>query len=71
MIKVNKETFSKLNELAQLDFRQAEAMLMGINLVLGTKYGWLNRRVVYFDNPDASTCERYKTVHDAWANADE
>lgn len=34
MIKVNKETFSKLNELAQLDFRQAEAMLMGINLVL-------------------------------------
>lgn len=71
MMKVNKETFSILNTMAQLDFRQAEAMLNGINLVLGTKYEWLNRRVVYFDNPDASTCEKYKTVHDAWARAEE
>ena len=71
MMKVNKETFRVLNSLAQLDFKQAEAMLRGINLVLGTKYGWLNRRVVYFDNPDASIWEKHKTVYDAWANAEE
>ena len=66
---LNKETIKKLNEIAIEDFDKAEAMLDGINMVLGTKYGWLKRRVVFFDEPDASTCIKYRNVHDAWAHA--
>lgn len=32
---------SELNTIAAEDFEKAQAMLEGINLVLGTKYGWL------------------------------
>lgn len=63
---MNKEMISKLNEIAQENFEKAQAMLDGINLVLGTKYGWLNKRVVFFDEPDASTCIKYKNAHDAY-----
>ena len=44
---MNKETISKLNEIAKEDFEKAKSMLDGINLVLNTKYGWLNKRVVF------------------------
>ena len=54
---------SKLNKIAQL-------MLDGINLVLRTKYGWLNRRVVFFDEPDKSACIKYRNAHDAYAYAE-
>ena len=66
---LNKETIEKLNDIAIEDFDKAEAMLDGINMVLGTKYGWLKRRVVFFDEPDATTCIKYSNVHDAWAYA--
>ena len=66
---LSKEAIKKLNEIAIEDFDKAEAMLDGINMVLGTKYGWLKRRVVFFDEPDATTCIKYRNVHDAWAYA--
>lgn len=66
---LSKDVISKLNTIAREDFDKARAMLDGINLALGTKYGWLNKRVVFFDNPDASTTEKYSTVHDAWVYA--
>lgn len=68
---MKKEMINRLNNMAQEDFEKAEAMLEGINMVLGTKYGWLNKRVVFFDEPDAPTCIKYKHAHDAWANAEE
>lgn len=39
----------KLNEIAQEDFEKAKTMLEGINLVSERKYGWLNKRVVFYD----------------------
>ena len=67
---LTKEMIKKLNETAAVDFDKAMAMLDGINMVLGTKYGWLAKRVVFFDNPDASTCFKYCGAHDAevWAD---
>ena len=67
---LTKEMIKKLNETAVVDFDKAKAMLDGINMVLGTKYGWLAKRVVFFDNPDASACFKYCGVHDAevWAD---
>lgn len=67
---MKKEMISELNNMAQENFEKAKAMLDGINMVLGTKYGWLNKRVVFFDEPDASACIKYRNVHDAWANAE-
>lgn len=61
---LTKEVVSKLNDVAQEDFEKAQAMLDGINMVLKTKYGWLNKRVVFFYNPDA--VDKYKAVYDAW-----
>lgn len=60
----------ELNEIAKVDFEKAEAMLEGINLVLGTEYGWLNQRVTYFDDT-SSVASKYATAHDAWANAED
>lgn len=65
---LSKEVVSKLNTVAQEDFEKAQAMLDGINMVLRTKYGWLNRRVVFFDNPYA--VDKYKSAHDAWTYAE-
>ena len=47
---MNKEMISKLNNVAQENFEKAKAMLNGINMVLGTKYGWLHKRVVFLKN---------------------
>ena len=69
-MKMTKEMISNLNEIAQNDFEKAKSMLDGINMVLGTKYGWLNKRVVFFDDPDASTCFKYQHAHDAFAWAE-
>lgn len=57
---MKKEMVSKLNELAQQDFEKARAMLDGINMVLGTRFEWLNKRVVFVD-------ENGK-FRDAWVN---
>ena len=67
---MKKSMISELNKIAQEDLDKAKSMLDGINLVLGTKYGWLNRRVVFFDEPDASTCIKYRNAHDAYTYAE-
>lgn len=69
-VKLTKAQVKTLNTTAQEDFSKAQAMLGGINLVLGTSYGWLAKRVVVFDNPNGSTAERYAHANDAyaWAN---
>lgn len=68
---MNKEMISKLNSIAQENFEKAKAMLNGINTVLGTKYGWLHKRVVFFEEPDAPAYIKYRNAHDAWVNAEE
>ena len=61
-----KEMINKINEVAFDDFERAAGMLEMYNLIYGTRYGFLNRRVVRFDNPDAGTAEKYAHVHDVY-----
>lgn len=68
---MTKAIIRKLNTIATEDFKKAKAMLDGINLIHGTKFGWLNRRVVFFEEPDASTAIKYAHAHDALAYAEE
>ncbi len=62
------ELIKKINDAARLtDFSFAEGMLFMFNEVHGTKYGFLNRRVVRFEKPDASTAIKYGSgVHDVY-----
>ena len=69
-MKLTKEQAHKLNAIAAENFEKAQGMLDGINMVLGTEYGWLCRRVVFFDDT-SSVSAKYATAHDAWANAEE
>lgn len=62
---------SKINKIAQEDFDIAKAMLECINIALGTDYGWLNKRVVFFDDPNAPTHIKYANVYDAWLYAED
>ena len=39
-----------------------------VNKACGTKYGWLAKRVVFFDDPDADTAKKYAHAHDLWVN---
>lgn len=66
---MTREMISKLNEIATENFEKAQAMLEGINLVLGTEYGWLAQRVVFFDDT-SSIAAKYASAHDAWAYAE-
>lgn len=66
---MSREMISKLNEIAEENFEKAQAMLEGINLVLGTEYGWLKKRVVIFDDT-SSVAAKYASAHDAWAYAE-
>jgi len=70
MMKLTREQIVTLNEIAKTDFTKAQAMLEGMNMVLGTKYGWLGGRVVWFEEPDASCCIKYRNAHDAYAWAE-
>ena len=70
MMKLTKMQIATLNETGQNDFAKAQAMLDGMNMVLGTKYGWLSKRIVWFENPDGSTAEKYAHAHDAYAYAE-
>ena len=70
MTKLTKTQISTLNTIAQSDFPKAKAMLDGMNMVLDTQYGWLAGRVVWFENPNGSTAEKYAHAHDAWAWAE-
>lgn len=56
-----KEIFKKINRTAQENIEKAFGMIEAINLMNGTQYEMLNRRVVYKDD-----CGHY---HDAWTNA--
>ena len=69
-MKLNRIQIATLNKIAQSDFPKAEAMLDGMNMVLDTQYGWLAGRVVWFENPNGSTAEKYAHAHDAWAYAE-
>lgn len=60
-----KELIEKINH--EENFDKAQGMLEMLNAVYGTKFGFLNKRVVRFENPEASTCEKYAHCHDAWA----
>lgn len=70
MMKLTKTQIATLNKTAKTDFPKAQAMLEGMNMVLGTQYGWLACRVVWFENPNASTCEKYAHAHDAYVYAE-
>ncbi len=61
---VTKELIRALNAVAQVDFDGAKTLLDLVNEVCNTKYGWLAKRVVFFDDPDASTAKKYAHVHD-------
>lgn len=61
-----KETIGQINEMAKENFEVAEWMLDVVNNTAGTSFGWLNGRVVMFDNPDASTAEKYMHCRDAY-----
>ena len=71
MMKLTKFQIKTLNEIAQIDFARAQAMLDGMNMVLGTKYGWLAKCVVWFENPDSSGAEKYAGAHDAYVWAED
>lgn len=60
-MKLTKKQIKTLNNVAEVDFDKAKSMLEGINMVLGTDYDWLAKRVVWFEG---------KIAHDAWAWAD-
>lgn len=64
-MKMDKNIINALNAMAQTDFKAADAVLSICNPEFGNRYGWLNKRVVYFDNPNGSVAERYAHVHDA------
>ena len=49
------------------NFDKAQGMLDMFNVIYCTRYGFLNKRVVRFDNPDGSVAERYAHCHDVWA----
>lgn len=60
-----KEHIEKINKVARENFDMAKGMLEMLNELCGTKFGWLNRRVVIFECPDGSTAEKYAHCHDA------
>lgn len=60
-----KELIYKINHEENWD--KAQGMLEMLNDIYGTEFGFLNKRVVRFNNPKASTAEKYSSCHDAWA----
>lgn len=63
-MKLSKKQIETLNNVAKEDFDKARAMLDGINMVLGTHYDWIAKRVVWFEDAYG------KVAHDAWAWAE-
>lgn len=60
-----KELVYRINH--EENFDKAQGMLEMLNAIYGTKYGFLRKRVVRFDNPNESGVERYVHAHDVWA----
>ena len=59
-----KELIYKINH--EENWEKAQGMLEMLNLIYGTQFGFLNKRVVRFENPNGSVAERYADCHDAW-----
>ena len=66
-----KDVIQSLNLVAKVNFEVARETLDLWNEHWGTAYGWLNRRVVFFDDPNASTAEKYAHCHDAEYHIDD
>ena len=60
-----KELVFKINH--EENFDKAQGMLSMLNSIYGTDFGFLNRRVVRFENPLASNPEKYSHCHDLYA----
>ena len=60
-----KELIYKINH--EENWEKAQGMLEMLNLIYGTQFGFLNKRVVRFENPNGSVAERYAHCHDALA----
>lgn len=61
-----KEKIDKINRMALENFAIAEGMLDMLNDIYGTHFGWLNKRVVIFNKPEASSAEKYAHCYDAY-----
>ena len=59
-----KELIYKINH--EENWEKAQGMLEMLNAIYGTKYGFLAKRVVRFEDPDGSVAERYAHCHDAY-----
>ena len=59
-----KELIYEINH--EENFNKAQGMLEMFNSVFGTRYELIARRVVWFENPDASSAEKYASYHDAY-----
>lgn len=71
-MKITKRMIKEVNGVAEVNLDMAKGIVDGINMMLGEKkYGLLNCRVVFFENPNGSTAERYAHCHDAYCWADE
>lgn len=68
---LTKEMIGVLNVIAIDDFSTAKKVLEYINILTNSQYDWLNKRVIFFDNPNESTSEKYKHAHDAYVWAQE
>lgn len=52
------------------NFDKAKGMLEMLNAIYGTRYGFLGKRVVRFEDPDGSVAERYAHCHDVFLELD-
>ena len=68
---VRKDLIQALNLVAKVNFEAAQVILDECNEHWGTAYGWLNKRVVFFDDPEASLAEKYAHCHDAECHIDD
>ena len=66
-----KDLIQALNIVAKVNFEVARVILDECNEHWGTAYGWLNKRVVFFDDPEASHAEKYAYCHDAECHIDD
>lgn len=61
---ITSNLIQEINHVASENFDKARGMLDMLNTLCGTKYGWLAKRVIRFENPDGSVAERYARCHD-------
>ena len=66
-----KDLIQAINLVAKVNFEVAQMMLDECNGRWDTAYGWLNKRVVIFDDPNASVAQKYAHCHDAECHIDD